>query len=105
MAISKVASRRLLCCVPTLYVYMSKCCFINVKSKHEERLIFDRLFVRVFLYVLLLCVKYYIPERKSLRIFEDPSYIVKLFDIVFSFNVKDNNIFPCLHNIRNSYNI
>jgi len=28
-------------CVPTLYVYMSKCYFINVKRKHEERLIFD----------------------------------------------------------------
>jgi len=37
MAISKVASHRLLCCVPTLYVYMSKCYFINVNSKHEER--------------------------------------------------------------------
>jgi len=22
-------------------------------------------------------------------------YIVKMFEIVFSFNVKDNNIFPC----------
>ena len=22
-----------------------------------------------------------------------------MFEIVFSFNVKDNNIFPCLHNI------
>jgi len=32
-------------------------------------------------------------------------YIVKQFDIVFSFNVKNNNIFPCLHNIRLSYNI
>ena len=45
MAISKVASHRLLSCVPTLYllyVYMSKCCFINVKSKHEEKLIFDQ---------------------------------------------------------------
>jgi len=30
-----------------------------------------------------------------------------MFQIVFSFNVKDNNIFifPCLHNIRRSYNI
>jgi len=28
-----------------------------------------------------------------------------MFEIVFSFNVKDNNIFPCLHNIRLSYNI
>ena len=45
--IKKIASHRLLCCVPTLYVHM--CCFINVKSKHDERLIFDRLFVRVFL--------------------------------------------------------
>jgi len=32
-------------------------------------------------------------------------YVVKMFEIVFSFNVKDNNIFPCLHNIRLSYNI
>jgi len=32
-------------------------------------------------------------------------YIVKMFEIVFSFNVKDNNKFPCLHNIRLSYNI
>ena len=32
-------------------------------------------------------------------------YILKMFEIVFSFNVKDNNIFPCLHNIRLSYNI
>jgi len=31
---------------------MSKCYFINVKWKHEERLIFDRLFVRVFLRLL-----------------------------------------------------
>ena len=31
-------------------------------------------------------------------------YIVKKFEIVFSFNIKDNNIFPCLHNIRLSYN-
>jgi len=23
-----------------------------------------------------------------------------MFEIVFSFNVKDNNIFPCLQNIR-----
>jgi len=29
-------------------VYMSMCYFIIVKRKHEERLIFDRLFVRVF---------------------------------------------------------
>ena len=31
-----------------------------------------------------------------------------MFEIVFSFYVKDNNIFPCLHNtciIRLSYNI
>jgi len=27
------------------------------------------------------------------------------FEIVFSFNVKDNNIVLCLHNIRLSYNI
>jgi len=32
-------------------------------------------------------------------------YIAKIFEIVFSFNVKDNTIFPCLHNIRLSYNI
>jgi len=31
---------------------MSKCCFINVKSKHEEKLIFDRVFVRVFFRLL-----------------------------------------------------
>jgi len=31
--------------------------------------------------------------------------IVKKSEIVFSFNVKDNNIFPCLHNIRLFYNI
>jgi len=43
MAISKVARHRLLCWVPTLYVHMSKCYFIKVTSKHEERLIFDRL--------------------------------------------------------------
>jgi len=28
-----------------------------------------------------------------------------MFEIVFFFNVKDNNIFPCLHHIRLSYNI
>jgi len=28
-----------------------------------------------------------------------------MFEIVFFFNVKDTNIFPCLHNIRLSYNI
>jgi len=32
-------------------------------------------------------------------------YIVKMFENGFSFNVKDNNIFLCLHNIRLSYNI
>jgi len=32
-------------------------------------------------------------------------YIVKMFEIVLSFNVKDNNIFPCFHNIRLSYNM
>ena len=32
-------------------------------------------------------------------------YIIKQFEIVFSFNVKDNDIFLCLHNIRLSYNI
>jgi len=54
MGISKVARHRLLCCVSTLYVYMSKVLLINVKSKHEERLIFDRLFVRVFFRLLKL---------------------------------------------------
>jgi len=33
-------------------VYMSKCYFIKVKGKHEEKLVFDRLFVRVFLRLL-----------------------------------------------------
>ena len=33
-------------------------------------------------------------------------YVVKKFEIVFSFNFKNNKyIFPCLHNIRLSYNI
>ena len=32
-------------------------------------------------------------------------YIVKMFEIMFSFYVKDTNIFPCLHNIKLSYNI
>jgi len=32
-------------------------------------------------------------------------HIVKTLEIVFSFNVKDNNIFSCLHNIRLSFNI
>jgi len=32
-------------------------------------------------------------------------YIVNMFEIVFSFNVKDTNMFPCLHNIRFFYNI
>jgi len=27
-------------------------------------------------------------------------YIVKMLEIVISLSVKDNNIFPCLHNIR-----
>jgi len=31
---------------------MSKCHFIDVKGKHEERHIFDRLFVRVFIKLL-----------------------------------------------------
>ena len=30
-------------------------------------------------------------------------YTVKMFEIVFPFNVKDSNVFPCLHNI--TYNI
>ena len=33
------------------------------------------------------------------------TYRVKMFETVFSFNVKDNNIFPCLHNIKLSYNM
>ena len=44
MAIPKV--------VVVMFVYISKCNFINVNRKHEERLIFDRLFVRVFLRLL-----------------------------------------------------
>ena len=32
-------------------------------------------------------------------------YIVKMFEILLFFIVKDNNIFPCLHHIRLSYNI
>jgi len=28
-----------------------------------------------------------------------------MFEIVFSFNVKDNNICACLHNIRLFYNV
>jgi len=28
-----------------------------------------------------------------------------MFEIVFFFIFKDNNLFPCLHNIRLSYNI
>jgi len=28
-----------------------------------------------------------------------------MFEIVFSFNVKDNSLCPCLHNIRISYSI
>jgi len=32
-------------------------------------------------------------------------YVVKKFEIVFFFNVKESNIVPCLHNIRHSYNI
>jgi len=32
-------------------------------------------------------------------------YIANMFEIVFSFNVKENNICPCLHNIRFSYNV
>ena len=31
-------------------------------------------------------------------------YFRKKFEIVFFFNVKNNGIFPCLHNIRLSYN-
>jgi len=30
--------------------------------------------------------------------------VKQMFEIVFSFNVKDNNIYPCLHNTRLSYN-
>jgi len=32
-------------------------------------------------------------------------YIVKMFEIVFSFDIKVNNIFLCLHTIRLSCNI
>jgi len=32
-------------------------------------------------------------------------YIVKMFEIVFTFDVKDNNICPCSHNIRLSCSI
>jgi len=37
-----------LLCFDLVCVHMSKCCFINVNSKHNERLIFDRLSVRDF---------------------------------------------------------
>ena len=41
------------------------------------------------------------------KVFLQYVYTVKMFKIVFSFYVKDNNIFPCLHNtcISNFYNI
>ena len=32
-------------------------------------------------------------------------HVVKQYEIVLSFNIKDNYIFPCLHNIKLSYNI
>ena len=32
-------------------------------------------------------------------------HIVRKFEVMFSFNVKNKNIFPCLHDIRLSYNI
>jgi len=51
MAISKVASRRLLCCILALYVYMPRCCFLNVNDNHEIH-IFDRLYVIEFLKLL-----------------------------------------------------
>ena len=31
--------------------------------------------------------------------------IINMFEVVFSFDVKDNNIFPCLHYIRLFYNM
>jgi len=37
MAISKVASHRLLCCVPTLYVHMSKCYLHQRKQKARRK--------------------------------------------------------------------
>ena len=47
-----------------------------------------------------------LPTNKDLRVYwNHPMYIVKMFEIVFSFNVKDTNIFPCLQNIRLSCNI
>jgi len=32
-------------------------------------------------------------------------YILKMFEIVFFFIVKDNHMFQCLHNIRFSFHI
>jgi len=32
-------------------------------------------------------------------------YIVNKFDILFSFNITDTKMFPCLYNIRLSYNL
>ena len=32
-------------------------------------------------------------------------YMINKFEIVFSLNIKDNNIFPCLRTIRLSYSI
>ena len=50
----------------------------------------------LFLWVLSLLGKYY---------YNIYIHVVKMFEIVFFFMVKDNKIFPCLHNIRLSYNI
>jgi len=32
-------------------------------------------------------------------------YIVEMFEMFFAFNVKDNNIYPCINNIKFAYTI
>ena len=39
------------------------------------------------------------------RYFYNMYILVQQFEIVFSFNAKDNSIYPCLENIRLAYNI
>jgi len=75
---------------------MSKCCFINVKSKHEERLIFDRLFVRVFLRLYIYIYIYIYRKFQTFQTFQNsatysdwPREIINEYSIT-SFTVKNN---------------
>jgi len=76
------------------YLYYNKYTqFVNIVGTLTRRLT-----IKVIKLVSLL------PMATSHRYFYN-MYKVNMFEVGFSFNVNDNNIFPCLHTIRLSNNL